>query len=126
VKSSPIDGLPLGTRPRRFRIADAMAVVGLTAMGMALVAMVLRSAEPSVFGVVAVLAVVSLSCQWPLSGLRAGDRHSWPSALLGIAAASLAIVTAICMGILAVALAEGATVLVFMLLTLVVYMTSWD
>ena len=126
MKSSPIDGLPLVCRPRRFRIADAMAVVGLTAMGMALVTTVIRSEEPSVFGVVAVLAVVSLSCLWPLSGLRADDRHSWPSALVGLAAVSLAIVTAVCMGILAVALAEGATVLVFMLLTLVVYMTSWD
>jgi len=126
VKSSPIDGLPLGTRPRRFRIADAMAVLGLTAMGTALATAVIRSGEPSVFGVVAVLAVVSLSCQWPLSGLRAGYRHSWPSALLGVAAVSLAIVTVICVGILAVALAEGAAALVFLLLTVVVYMTTWD
>jgi hypothetical protein len=103
-----------------------MAAVGLTAMGMALVTTVIRSEEPSVFGVVAVLAVVSLSCQWPLSGLRAGDRHSWPSALLGFAAVSLAIVTAVCMGILAVALAEGAALLVLLLLTLAVYMTTWD
>jgi hypothetical protein len=130
VKNSPIDGLPLGSRPRRFRIADAMAAVGLTAIGMALFTAVDRSGfDPGVrsaFGIAATLALVSLPCQWSLASLRAGGRHSWASAFLGLAAALLAIVTVVCVGILAVALAEGAALLVLMLLTLVVYMTTWD
>lgn len=130
VKAPPVDGLPLVSRPRRFSIADLMAVVGLAALGMALAAMVDRSelkpGERSVFGVVASLAFVSLLCQWPLSSLRASDRHSWPSALLGIAAVFLAIVTAICLGILSVALADGTALLVLILLCLVVYLTTWD
>jgi hypothetical protein len=130
VKGPPIDGLPLLSRPRRFSIADLMAAVGLAALGMTLATMVVRSefapGERSVLGVVAATALASLACQWPLSSLRASDRHSWPSALLGITAVLLAIVTVICVGILAVALAEGAALLFLMLLTMVVYLTTWD
>ena len=130
VKNPPVDGLPLISRPRRVSIADLMAVVGLASLGMALAALVARSelkpGERSAFGIVAALALVSLLCQWPISSLRAGDRHSWPSAILGILAVFLAMVTAVCVGILSVALAEGAALLIFMLLSLVVYLTTWD
>jgi hypothetical protein len=107
-----------------------MVAVGLAALGMTLVTLVERSelgpGERSAFGIVAGLALVSLLCQWPLSSLRASDRHSWPSALIGIASMFLAMATIACLGILSATLAEGAALLVVMLLTLVVYLTTWD
>ena len=55
-------------------------------------------------------------------------RHETVTArkLLGIAAVFLAMVTAVCVGLLSVALAEGAALLILMLPSLVVYLTTWD
>ena len=111
-------------------IADLMAVVGLASLGMragracgslraqaggAVGLRHRRGADPGV----AALPVADLE--------PAGGRPALVAlGLLGIAAVFLAMVTAVCVGILSVALAEGAALLIFMLLSLVVYLTTWD
>jgi hypothetical protein len=67
-----------------------------------------------------------LYCRWPLSSLRAGDMRSWRSALLDLVSMVLAVVTLTCVALLSIALAEGAALVIVMMLSVTIYLTTWD
>jgi hypothetical protein len=52
--------------------------------------------------------------------------RSWWSAGLGFVSMVLAVATMCCVAILSVALAEGAVVVVVMILGMSIYLTTWD
>jgi hypothetical protein len=130
MKATRVDGLPLLSGPRRFWIGDLMAAVALAALGMTLAVLVDRSdmmpGERTAFAVIAALVFLMLYCQWPLSNLRAGDMHSWRSALLGFVSMALALATMTCVALLTIALAEGAALVIIMMLSVAIYLTTWD
>jgi hypothetical protein len=117
MKGTRVDGLPLLSGPRRFWIGDLMAAVALAALGMTLAVLVdrsdMRPGERTAFAVISTLAILLLYCQWPLSSLRAGDMRSWRSALLGFVSMVLA-------------LAEGAALVIIMMLSVAIYLTTCD
>jgi hypothetical protein len=86
----------------------------------------MRPGERSAYAIVGVFAFLSFYGQWPLSSLRAGDMRSWWSAGLGFVSMVLAVATMCCVAILSVALAEGAVVVVVMILGMSIYLTTWD
>jgi hypothetical protein len=130
MKGTRASGLPLLSRPRRFGIGDLMAAVVLAALGMTLAVLVdgsdMRPDERTVFAVIAGLAFLMLYCQWPLSSMRAGDLRSWRSAILGFVSMVLALATMICVALLSIALAEGAALVIIMMLSVAIYLTTWD
>jgi hypothetical protein len=107
-----------------------MAAVALAALGMTLAVLVdrsdMRPGERTAFAVITALAFFMLYCQWPLSSLRAGDMYSWRSALLGLASMVLALATMICVALLSIGLAEGAAIVIIMMLSVAIYLTTWD
>jgi hypothetical protein len=130
MRRTIFDGFSLVSRPRRIAIVDLMAGVAWSALGMALSTLVARSElkpdERSAYGLITLIALLSLCCQWPLSGMRAGHATSWASVMPGAVAVFLATVTITCLAMLSLALPEGAALVLIMMLILVMYLTTWD
>jgi hypothetical protein len=118
------------TPPRRLTIVDLMIGVVVAALGSSVLAVTFRASwnddERAVFGMLALIVVGSLAAQRGLAAIPIREPRSGRSVFLGIVSYGLAMVTYLCLFLLAAVSPEGAALVVITLLVLAVYLTTWD
>jgi hypothetical protein len=118
------------SRPRRLTIGDLMVGVALAALGACGLSMTLRSqwsgGEQSAFGILVLIVLGLQVVQWGLASIPIRRVRAGMNTFLGIVSYFVAMVTYVCLFILAAAFPEGAVLVVVTMLVLVIYRTTWD
>ena len=116
--------------PRRLTVGDLMAGVVLAALGSALWAVALHSQwrddQRAAFGILTLIVLGLQGAQWGLAGIKSRRPRPALDTLLGFLSYVLAMVTYVCLFILAVGFPEAAGLVVITMLVLVIYRTTWD
>ena len=116
--------------PRRVTIGDLMAGVVLAALGSALWAVALHSPwrddQRAAFGILTLIVLGLQGAQWGLAGIKTRRPRPALETLLGFLSYFLAMVTYVCLFVLAAGFPEGAGLVVITMLVLVIYRTTWD
>ncbi len=118
------------SRPRRLLVGDLMVGVAVAALASLTLTATLRSelsnGDRAAFGMLVLVLFGLQAAQWRLGSIRIGGLESMKGTLLGIASYLVGMTMFVCLFILACVFAEGAVFVMFALIILVVYLTSWD